>query len=79
MNAVVAGAVNDAAIASEDAARNVREDEQAAADFVRQLSPMPENIAKCDECGRERSHCIVRLNREGRPRLCNECHGRTKP
>lgn len=79
MNAVVAGAVNDAAIASENAAREMTDDEQQAADFVRQLRVMDDVPATCDECGRERSHCIVRLNRDGKPRLCNECHGRSKP
>lgn len=44
-------------------------------------APWPEGIeceAKCEaeDCGKVKPHCIPRLNRLGRPRLCDACHGR---
>lgn len=33
---------------------------------------------RCAECGRTRPHTIPRLNRPGRPVLCDECHAEVK-
>lgn len=35
---------------------------------------MTADEAKCAACGKTRPHTIPRLNRRGRPVLCDECH-----
>jgi hypothetical protein len=28
----------------------------------------------CEACGKVKPHCIRRINRDGAPRWCDECH-----
>jgi hypothetical protein len=32
------------------------------------------DVARCQACGKTRPHTIQRLNRPGRPVLCDDCH-----
>jgi hypothetical protein len=59
------------------------DDEQDAPTPTDTPAPWPDGIeaeARCEaeDCGKVKPHCIPRLNRPGRPRLCDACHGRIK-